>query len=45
MNWIQAQPESVNALESGARRLAAAGAKVHEVEMRLCSPTLINHST
>jgi Asp-tRNA(Asn)/Glu-tRNA(Gln) amidotransferase A subunit family amidase len=33
MNWTQAQPESVHALESGARSLAAAGAKVNEVEM------------
>jgi Asp-tRNA(Asn)/Glu-tRNA(Gln) amidotransferase A subunit family amidase len=33
MNWTQAQPESVNALESGARNLAAAGAKVHVVEL------------
>jgi Asp-tRNA(Asn)/Glu-tRNA(Gln) amidotransferase A subunit family amidase len=33
MNWKEAQPESVDALESAARSLAAAGAKVHDVEM------------
>jgi Asp-tRNA(Asn)/Glu-tRNA(Gln) amidotransferase A subunit family amidase len=33
MNWSQAQPESVQALESAARSLAAAGAEVHDVEM------------
>lgn len=33
MNWSQAQPESVHALESAARDLAAAGAKLHDVEM------------
>jgi Asp-tRNA(Asn)/Glu-tRNA(Gln) amidotransferase A subunit family amidase len=33
MNWNQAQPESVRALESAARDLAAAGAKMHDVEM------------
>jgi amidase len=33
MNWKQAQPESVRALESAAHNLAAAGAKMHEVEM------------
>jgi Asp-tRNA(Asn)/Glu-tRNA(Gln) amidotransferase A subunit family amidase len=33
MNWSQAQPESVHVLESAARSLAAAGVKVHDVEM------------
>jgi Asp-tRNA(Asn)/Glu-tRNA(Gln) amidotransferase A subunit family amidase len=33
MNWAEAQPESVHALESAARSLAAAGAKIHDVEM------------
>ena len=33
MNWKEAQPEWVHALESAARSLAAAGAKVHDVEM------------
>ncbi|HYI29475.1 MAG TPA: amidase [Bradyrhizobium sp.] len=33
MNWKVAQPESVQALESAARGLAASGAKVHDVEM------------
>jgi Asp-tRNA(Asn)/Glu-tRNA(Gln) amidotransferase A subunit family amidase len=32
-SWSQAQPESVHALESAARSLAAAGAKIHDVEM------------
>jgi Asp-tRNA(Asn)/Glu-tRNA(Gln) amidotransferase A subunit family amidase len=33
VNWNQAQPASIHALESAARNLAAAGAKVREVEM------------
>jgi amidase len=33
LNWNQAQPETVHALERAARDLAAAGAKVEDVEM------------
>jgi Asp-tRNA(Asn)/Glu-tRNA(Gln) amidotransferase A subunit family amidase len=32
-NWDQAQPETVNALDTAARKLAAAGAKLHDAEM------------
>src|SRR5262249_40175879 len=33
MNWREAQPETVEALERAARGLAAAGANIHDVEM------------
>ena len=32
-SWDQAQPETVSALETAARKLAAAGAKLHDAEM------------
>jgi amidase len=32
-NWDQAQPETIQALESAARDLAAAGAKIEDIEM------------
>jgi Asp-tRNA(Asn)/Glu-tRNA(Gln) amidotransferase A subunit family amidase len=32
-SWDQAQPETVSALDTAARKLAAAGAKLHDVEM------------
>jgi Asp-tRNA(Asn)/Glu-tRNA(Gln) amidotransferase A subunit family amidase len=32
-SWDQAQPETVSALDAAARKLAAAGAKLHDVEM------------
>src|ERR1043165_6714249 len=33
VNWAEAQPESVHALERAGRSLASVGAKVHDVEM------------